>query len=236
MLTLKETKKTAQIRAGIYSLLSQCFFRPSEELVASMNQENLPESLANTVGVLMGGSHKEKAEKELVKIKNFCSQTEKKSPAETLRLLKVEYNRLFVGPGHVLAPPYESVYKTRDKDNQLGIVMGEDTIAVRKLYRQAGLEIADSFKDLPDHIAVELYFMSYLCNLEFLSADEEEESQAEILKIKELQKEFLIDHLGTWIADFSQAVDKETSSEFYRSIARISREWISWEIKRGVEY
>lgn len=226
MSTLEEAKKTAQVRSSVYSLLSQCFFQPSEELVAYYIQGDGGEFLESTVGILNG-----KVVEELIRIKDFNAQAQDKSTGEILRDLKVEYNRLFVGPGHVLAPPYESVYKTRNEDNKLGVVMGDDTIAVKKFYREAGLEIDDNFTDLPDHIAVELYFMSYLCNLEFLSVDEGEEGLAQLSKIKEMQKEFLKTHLGTWISDFTQAINKETNSDFYRGIAKITEEWIMWEIK-----
>ena len=227
MSTLEEAKKVAQVRSSVYSLLSQCFFQPSEELLASIIQGDFGEFLENTVGILDG----EKVGREIVRLKDFSAQAKEKSAEKTLQDMKVEYNRLFVGPGHLLAPPYESVYKTRNDDNKKGVVMGDDTIAAKKFYLQAGLEIDDNFKDLPDHIAVELYFMSYLCNLEFLSADEGEDGIAQTSNIKELQNEFLKSHLGTWITEFSQAVATQTNSEFYRGMVKITEEWVMSEIK-----
>lgn len=226
MSVLEEAKKVAQVRGNVYSLLSQCFFQPSEELVASITKDHLSESLQHTVGLLDG----EKVERELVRIKDFSAKSKERLPEEILRDMKVEYNRLFVGPGHLLAPPYESVYKTKDEDTKTGVVMGDDTIAAKKLYHRAGLELDDNFRDLPDHIAVELYFMSYLCNLESINADEGEDSIDRMTNIKELQREFLNSHLGTWISDFSQTVDSQTNSEFYRGIANLTEKWVLSEI------
>ncbi len=55
--------------------------------------------------------------------------------------LKVEYNRLFVGPGALPCPPYQSVYdKTRPTEDQ-GTVMGPTAEAVEKAMRQEGLGV-----------------------------------------------------------------------------------------------
>ncbi|HDH01197.1 MAG TPA: molecular chaperone TorD, partial [Nitrospirae bacterium] len=71
--------------------------------------------------------------------------------------LCVEYAKLFVGPFELLAPPYGSVYL-----DDGGRVMGDSTMRVIEAYQKEGLSGNDDFKDLPDHIAVEMEFMSYL--------------------------------------------------------------------------
>ncbi|MGE4273658.1 MAG: molecular chaperone [Desulfitobacterium sp.] len=212
MNTLEEAKEIAQVRSNVYSLLSQCFFQPSEQLVATIIDGSLSVALQETVGMI----EDEKVEQELARIKDFSIQCREHSPLQVLQDMKVEYNRLFVGPGHLLAPPYESVYKTRNADNEIGVVMGDAAIDAKQFYRTAGLDLDDNFKDLPDHIAVELHFMSYLCTLESANAAE---------------GEFLGSHLGSWIADFSQTVRQETTSEFYRGIVGLAESWVMSEIE-----
>lgn len=71
--------------------------------------------------------------------------------------LLVDYAKLFVGPFELIAPPYGSVYLDAS-----ATLMGDSTIAVRKMYYDCGLEVSEDFNDLPDHICVELEFMNYL--------------------------------------------------------------------------
>lgn len=218
--TIEETKEIAQVRGNVYSLLSQCFFQPSEELATSITKGSLNEALQGTVGMVEG----EEVERELARIKEFGAKCQERPHQEVLKDMKVEYNRLFVGPGHVAAPPYESVYKTRNADNEIGVVMGDAAIAVKRFYRQAGIELSDGFKDLPDHIAVELQFMAHLCSLEAESQEDGKDS------LNSMQAKFLTEHLGSWIADFSHAVCHSMHSDFYCSIARLAEVWVKFEL------
>lgn len=77
---------------------------------------------------------------------------------QKLRNFAVGYNRLFFGPGHVLVPPYESVHMSAN-----GLVMGQAAVDVSRKYREEGLAISPDFKNLPDHVVVELEFMAHLC-------------------------------------------------------------------------
>lgn len=220
----EEIKRIAQVRGNIYTLLSQSLMLPSKELVNSIIDGSLHDALQGTLGL----TEDEKIIQRLADLKDFGIQCEKLHLEEVLRDMKTEYSRLFVGPGHLLAPPYESVYKTKDEDNKRGVVMGDSTIAVKNFYRSAGLELAKDFKDLPDHITLELHFMGYLCNLEFDKAhDGSEEDQASVRK---MQADFLKIHLDSWILDFSQAVSIGTNSEFYSAIVELTERWIKIEV------
>lgn len=67
--------------------------------------------------------------------------------------LSLEYlfNRLFVGPMSVLAPPYASVYLEQDPQ-----LMGISTLEIRQLYHSIGLETADENHIPDDHLAYEI--------------------------------------------------------------------------------
>lgn len=45
-------------------------------------------------------------------------------------MLKLDYNRLFVGPGHIVVPLWESIYRTKEK-----LLFGESEITVRRYYQ-----------------------------------------------------------------------------------------------------
>jgi Nitrate reductase delta subunit len=86
--------------------------------------------------------------KELKDVVNRYYDASDNILTENIDCLEFEYNRLFVGPALLIAPPYESVYRTEDH-----LVMGETTLDVRRAYREANLRVRETFKEPEDHIA-----------------------------------------------------------------------------------
>lgn len=68
-----------------------------------------------------------------------------------------DYQRLYTGPGHLLAPPYESVHL-----GAAGLVFDTETLAVRDFYRRFGLQAPRLNRDPDDHIALELELLATL--------------------------------------------------------------------------
>jgi TorA maturation chaperone TorD len=132
--------------------------------------------------------------------------------------LEYEYNRLFVGPGHVPCPPYESVYRKDRPLMERGLVMGPSVADVKAMYLQGGLEISKKFRDLPDHISVELEFMAYLCSMESSSE-----------RFVDIEREFFNRHLGIWYHDFLNCIVANTTSSFYLKLARELEEFLDEE-------
>ncbi|MBM7000728.1 molecular chaperone TorD family protein [bacterium] len=80
--------------------------------------------------------------------------------AEGLRdRLTSEYNRCFVGPRDLPAPPFESVYRDRKR-----IIMTETTLRVRMAYKASGYEPVLIHHVADDHIALELDFLASLAD------------------------------------------------------------------------
>lgn len=121
----------------------------------------------------------------------------------------LDYARLFIGPFDVLAAPYGSIYLENGRQ-----LMGDSTLAACRLYNRAGLVISDKLKDAPDHIAVELEFMYYLIFQGLFSNEE---------KYAIYQQEFLKEHLGAWIDDFTNVVQTHASTIFYKNLALITK-------------
>src|SRR3990172_6587583 len=71
--------------------------------------------------------------------------------------LLVDYTRLFLGPTHIVAMPYGSVWLHGEK-----ALMRDSTMAVQELYHESGFEIDEDFRELPNHIAAELEFLYLL--------------------------------------------------------------------------
>ncbi len=126
--------------------------------------------------------------------------------------LSADYARLFVGPFAIAAPPYGSVYLEGKRQ-----LMGDSTHDALRRYRAAGLEIAGDFKDAPDHITVELEFMSFLI-FKAIEASINSNTEETVHYLKK-QKSFLEDHLGAWIFEFADAVVKAAETAFFQNLA-----------------
>lgn len=132
--------------------------------------------------------------------------------------LKVEYTRLFYGPGRIPALPYESVYREGRR------VYGECTTAVVEAYRIAGLSISSDFNDLPDHISTELEFMFFLVLKEKEAFDKGDFETAEPFRAR--QEEFLREHLIQWICHFCDEIINNTRLKFYSALAILAKVFI----------
>ena len=87
------------------------------------------------------------------------------------------------------------------------------------MYAKAGLTIEKEFELIPDHLYLELLFMSYLI----------ETSKYE------LQKLFLREHLLNWVPYYCDELLKEAKTVFYREVAAITRDFLISESEEEIE-
>lgn len=195
-------RQIAAVRSGFYRLLSIAFRYPDRDVAAELGSED-SRGLADAIKEAFSVSPA-----PIALIDGFIESARSFDvPAH-----QVEYTRLFIGPFHLAAPPYESVYRPESR----GKVMGDSTLDVQARYREEGLALSGSIHDLPDHITAELEFMSYLAEQEALWWEGEPEGvRSRLVK----QDVFLSEHLTTWTPLFTQAMLKETRREFYRRLA-----------------
>ena len=77
-----------------------------------------------------------------------------------LGTLTWDFNRLFVGPGEMLAAPWESVYRSKTK-----LTFQESTLQVRELYERFGVQAPAMHREPDDHLGLELAFVATLSDL-----------------------------------------------------------------------
>ncbi len=193
-------------RQDIYKNLANCYNGPEETL--STNLDVLSGQLLNL---------NSKAAPYI-----DCMQSEL-NQASDLELLKVEFTRLFIGPYSAPAPPYGSVYLENERK-----VMGDSTMDAQKRYQNCGLDISGDFKEVPDHITVELEFMFFLIFKEIESIQSNVPEQAQEILLH--QKAFHNDHLNLWIPDFTDCVIEHAGTPFYRNLAKATRVFIAEEL------
>ncbi|RMD97247.1 MAG: hypothetical protein D6812_15605, partial [Deltaproteobacteria bacterium] len=70
---------------------------------------------------------------------------------------------------------------------------------------------------LPDHVAVELEFLSYLCGKEIAAAQEGKDRA----RITEAQRRFIERHLALWFPPFARMVAEKTDT-LYKEVVRFA--------------
>jgi TorA maturation chaperone TorD len=135
---------------------------------------------------------------------------------ESFEKLHVDYTRLFIGVGKVLAPPWESVHFGEER-----LMFQERTLEVRTWYRRFGLEAERKYKEPDDHIGLELLFLSHLATLGIQAL--EKEDQDRFNELLDAQREFFKMHPGTWALTWCGLVDRNAQTEFYKGLAHLTR-------------
>jgi len=210
-------------RLVVYSDLAQCFYYPAKPVIALLKGEmeaHLP--FYELVGV---------------DLKPHLDATRKwvrsyKEDDDLWVDLQKEYTRLFINAmPKVPAPPYGSLYLEKD-----WLVWGKTTVDAVKLYADAGLKMAEHFKDIPDHFATELEFMWYLIREEIRARggmDPEHPSAVDDEKAEKMagmQKNFLQNHIGAWYEDFLERMRSSARTAFYIEVCALAGEFISKEM------
>jgi DMSO reductase family type II enzyme chaperone len=184
-------------RAECFRLLAACFYPPQQELWL---QENLLGHLAHLLSLACPAAA-EYAYRMEVSASRYSAET-----------LMAEHARLFVGPQRVIAPPYGSVYLEEGRR-----VMGESTLEALREYEEAGLHLDAAFKELPDHIAVELEFVYYLTAKAVDAAAAGNRNDA--TSHYSARERFLNRHLRRWVPPFCARIIEGTENDFYRPLA-----------------
>ncbi|MBZ4687044.1 MAG: TorD-like chaperone [Clostridiales bacterium] len=133
-----------------------------------------------------------------------------------------DYNCLFVGPGKLLAPPYESAYL-----NSEGLVMQEETLKVRKFYNKAGLQFLKKGIEPDDHLGLQLDFICYL--LSRCAWSMAENKKASLQNYHELYRDFLTKHLQKWIFKHCDSILKNSTTTVCYAMSLILKGFMKLE-------
>ncbi len=136
------------------------------------------------------------------------------APTGDAERLEYDYNKLFVGPGRVFAPPFETVYRSSERT-----LMREITLSVRAAYADSGMQVDAKNVQPDDHAAYECAFVAFL-----LERGAQGDAQA--------LANFCREHLTRWVFDHTEAIRHTTSNEiclgfadlFEAALTEISRE------------
>lgn len=196
-------------RADFCRLLAACYYQPGPEF----SEEKVFSAMS------------EAAQQMDARLAAGAQRLGEAFAAEALEALLVDYARLFLGPGKAIASPYGSVWL----DGQ-GALMRSSTMAVLDLYAEAGFELAEDFRELPDHIAAELEFL-YLLLFRATQCGQIGDRRG-LAKMGDLRRRFLDEYLLPWIAPFATAVKAGAQSNYYRELADLTERFVAMESAR----
>ena len=198
-------------RAFFSKILSSLFCPPDQGMVEQLNQGHLQAFFQSHVQSWAG---------EIGILKGFLTES---PPQILLKDIKEEYYRLFSDTGEERISLVESFYKPWTQDphcslpfaKEKGFLMGDSAIHLSTLFQHCGLEVAEPFKRIPDHMVIELEFLSYLY---------QEAGDREI-------KRFIEDHLD-WISFLKECFKRADAHPFYISLIEVLDLFISREKSR----
>lgn len=138
---------------------------------------------------------------------------------EYIDKIKDEHYRLFMGPGHVPCPPWESVYVGKER-----IIFDKNTLTVRQFYRNWDVSVERLNKEPDDHIGFELQFIGILSQKTIRALEKSDMVSAQ--SCVDAQKGFLESHLLCWAGDFCKKVLENTQEPLYKGLAEFTREFL----------
>lgn len=194
-------------RAALYSLLAQALNYPDRDLVQSLCRGDYPGEILDALDVL--GLTGLKGCLETLQI-----EYDPNADKEALLLeMEKDYTWMcFASKPRRLVYLFESVYNE-------GKLYDESTFSIARLYYEAGLKVEEDFRLPPDHIAVELEFMSFLCFKEM------EGIRAGDSRIRdyaaELQNRTLDEHLRRFALTVAGNLGKHAKTSFYQVTAQV---------------
>jgi TorA maturation chaperone TorD len=160
--------------------------------------------------------------------RHFRACAARGAPGALASELGPEFTRLFLVPGPQGLTPYESVFREpRPGEARL---LGPAAREVQQWYRLAALDIAPEFRDLPDHLALELAFVTALCRVE---EDFTKLCQpAKARRAREIRRDFLGTHLLAWVPGWAAALRERSAHPYFLALAAALEPVCRWELAR----
>jgi len=201
--------QAAQRQSDIYRLLAVCFYQPDREVFV---EEKL---CANLAGLMQ--------EISLPAVGEACQRMAQCLAENNQEELLIEYSGLFLGPFGAPAHPYGSVYLEQERT-----LMGDSTMEVLKLYAESGVKYEGD--EPPDHIAIELEFMSFLEGK--IAQAISESNQADLADFSAIRGRFFSRLLASWVSILGNILKDQATLAFYRGLGECLLGFISAERQR----
>lgn len=185
-------------RATLYALAAHGLAHPTERRREVIEQRLLPAACElDPTGPLA----------------DALDRLERSSPV-TAAELRPHHLRLFPPIASQDAPGYETAYRGDDLFRQVDLLAD-----IAGFYRAHGFEAGGAEHERPDHIVVELEFMSLVCRKEAHALLHLGPDQVEVCAAT--RRAFLRDHLGCWAPAFAARVEAVSTHPWYTAVGSL---------------
>lgn len=156
-------------------------------------------------------------------INSYLQEHTFKAGEETFENLHWDFTRMFIGPEAPQAPPWESVYVTKDK-----LLFQKTTNDVEDTYEQHGFALNPNEREAADHVGLELDFMYHLSTLsiKIFEGDIHTYSLEEIINV---QHNFLSAHPLVFVPMFTKKMKDHAEIDFYKHIATLLESFLKYD-------
>ncbi|MDO9566003.1 MAG: molybdopterin-dependent oxidoreductase [Candidatus Desulfaltia sp.] len=165
------------------------------DLVSMMQKADFTEKLSGAAKESGAGIFEE----AVSQITSFLNAGNKE---KVYKELSYEYADLFLNAGANPVFPYESVHVSKEP-----VVMQAPVFELRKAFYKAGVHKSEDYKDLDEHIAVEIEFLRYLLDME----------------MTDKYTEFFKDRFLAWVPSFCEQLENCAQTDFYKGLAKLTR-------------
>ncbi len=204
---MNKNRERLLAEADIYRLLSLSFAYPDRETIETLC------SLIDDMGEAIYSFSSGIQEKFLL-YKNSLNGLSTEAMEE-------EFTELFMT--RMLCPPYENSY------GKIGVNKAGTLSDINGFYKAFGLSISERDSDMPDHIAIELEFLSLIALKEAYGIEHGIGDMVEVCA--SAKSKFLKDHIGRWVGIFCRNLVQMTTSDFYRNLALLTSGFIEEDMK-----
>ncbi len=135
---------------------------------------------------------------------------------EAFDAVQADYTRLFIGPGQVLAPPWESVHFSEER-----LTFQAETLQVRAWYQRFGLVVEKLYSEPDDHIGLEYEFVAHLAKQGLSALDCQD--PADLNALLDAQRAFLSEHVLRWAPAWCTSVVEQAHTDWYRGLATLAQ-------------
>lgn len=132
-----------------------------------------------------------------------CLEAMATSLSDDPEAVHAEFNRLFVGPNRLPAPPWGSVYTDPES-----VIFGNETLAVRAWMRACGVAMRLPEREPEDHMGLMLMMLAW--SVQHVLAREDVEALLE-------------EHLLPWSGRFLELLEASSRQPFYRELAKLAQ-------------
>jgi DMSO reductase family type II enzyme chaperone len=216
---LQATIDSAVGRAFLFQFLSRAFEDPTSETWSWLTNSGTHAALLSAAGVIENGS---------LNLEKLVMAVTARLRPDHLERFQMAYVSAFGHAARGDCPLNEIEYGDLKADPLFQPHRLADLAA---FYRAFGLEIADAAGERPDHIGMELEFMSVLAAKEAYALEYQLDVDLPAI-CRDAQKKFLREHLGRWSPAFARRLARVAADEALASLAEFLRGFIATECAR----